>query len=78
MYLFFIQLKCYWYSYHRFKSDEAVTCLSVTPDGRHVVCGGGDGVIRVWGTYEGAEYKEIKGHEGICHSWSVRPKYILN
>jgi len=57
---------------HRFKSNEPVSCLSVTPDCRHVVCGGSDGVIRVWGTYEGSEHQEFKGHEGVWRLYTFK------
>ena len=49
----------------RFDNGGVVTCSAVSPDGIYIVTGGGDGVVRVWLTANGAKHNSLLGHEGI-------------
>jgi WD40 repeat protein len=45
-----------------------------TPDARHVLCGGGDGLVRAWSTAHGGEVAAWRGHSGVPSAlrWSPR------
>ena len=44
------------------------TCVAFTPDGKKVVAGNLDGVIKIWDAETGKELGELKAHEG---AWAI-------
>jgi serine/threonine protein kinase len=59
---------------------EPVTCVAFLPDGRHVVSGGMDGVLRLWDTTTRYEVHRFVGHDGKVTSiaCSANGRYIAS
>jgi len=47
--------------------------MALSPDGRHIISGGGDGTIKVWDSATGEEIQTLRGHEGAVQSLAVSP-----
>jgi hypothetical protein len=50
-----------------------VWSVAVSPDGRRLVSGGDDGVVRVWDAETGRSLRELTGHTGGVRSVAVSP-----
>lgn len=46
------------------------TCLTLSPDGRTLACGGGDGGITLWRVSDGSQVMALPGHPGEVQSLS--------
>jgi WD40 repeat protein len=50
-----------------------VTSVGFSPDGRQVVAGGAEGVVRVWDAVSGAEVRGLRGHAGWVTAVAFAP-----
>ena len=53
--------------------QDAINALKVMPDGRRLVSGGADGIVRVWDIATGALLRDIAGHREAINSVAVTP-----
>jgi WD40 repeat protein len=47
-----------------FAADGDLRCVAFSPDGRWVVTGGADGLLRLWDTGPGRQHRSLRGHTG--------------
>ncbi|MBI3412032.1 MAG: WD40 repeat domain-containing protein [Planctomycetes bacterium] len=47
---------------------RSFTCVAFTPDGKKVIAGNLDGVMKIWDVDTGKELGELKSHEGV---WAI-------
>ena len=52
---------------------ECIVALAISPDGRRVVTGGCDGVIKVWDGKTGAAITQLKGHSDQVNALAFSP-----
>ena len=59
---------------------RAVTAAAFSPDGKRIVSGGADWLIKIWDTDKGKELKSIAGHQAVVGSvaWSPDGKHIAS
>jgi WD40 repeat protein len=57
----------------RLRHGEYVRCALFTPDGRTLVTGGADGVIRCWQVPSGKAVRRLEGHTGWVRSLALSP-----
>jgi WD40 repeat protein len=57
----------------RLKGQTHLTCCDVSPDGRLLVTGGKDGVVRLWDPAAGKEVRQLRGHQGGIYSVAFAP-----
>ena len=50
-----------------------VTSVAFSPDGKQVVAGGSEGVVRIWDTLGGSEARGLRGHTGWVTSVQFHP-----
>lgn len=60
-----------------FAHKEAVLSLAVSPDGKYLISGGFDRMIKIWSLPSGALIKRIKAHRGDVRALAVSPKQNL-
>ena len=53
--------------------EDWVTSVSYSPDGRRIVSGSRDAMVRVWDAASGAELAVLRGHEGYVESVAYSP-----
>lgn len=46
------------------RTEAVINCCAFSPDGKHLVSGGGDGVLRIWDARSGEKLLNLFGHEG--------------
>jgi WD40 repeat protein len=57
----------------RLRGRKDLTCCAVSPDGRLLVSGGEDGILRVWDPASGKEVRQLRGHQGSIVSVAFAP-----
>jgi WD40 repeat protein len=50
-----------------------VYCIAISPDGKRIVSGGGDGTIKIWDAATGADVMALRGHLDTVHSVVFSP-----
>jgi WD40 repeat protein len=53
--------------------SEVLHHVVFSPDGRQVITGGADGVVRVWDVQGGKELKSLMGHTAAVYSVDISP-----
>ncbi len=53
--------------------DGDVTCVALTPDGRHAISGGSDSTVRFWSVDSGEQICQLNGHAGEVLSVDLTP-----
>jgi hypothetical protein len=64
-----------------FQGDlSLVVSLAFSPDGRYVLAGGADAIIRLWDVQRGKEIRRLEGHSNIVRSVAFSPnsRYALS
>jgi WD40 repeat protein len=57
-----------------FEGDEAnLSALAVSPDGKLLVSGGSNGLVRIWGMETGRELAVLRGHKGCVNAVVFSP-----
>jgi WD40 repeat protein len=64
----------------KFDVGSPVLSVAVTPDGKYVVSGSGDEMVRLWDLATGNEVRRFTGHEEPVWSVAVTPdgKYVVS
>jgi WD40 repeat protein/class 3 adenylate cyclase len=67
------------YPVQLFKQSNQVMAVALSPDGRHVLTGGSDGVARLWDLQDGEEILQFMGHTELIYSIAFSPdgKFVL-
>jgi WD40 repeat protein len=53
------------------RGHDGVFAVIFSPDGKRVISGGNDGIIKVWDSATGKELKILRGHEGLVGSLAI-------
>jgi WD40 repeat protein len=53
--------------------EGAVTCLSLTRDGKQMLSGSADKTLRLWDLQSGKEIRRLEGHKGLIVSVTLSP-----
>jgi len=52
---------------------NAITCMAISSDGKHVITGGQDNKIKLWEMATGREIRDFKGHTDVVTSVAFSP-----